>query len=164
MQARVIRHGDIVVIQLSGRVDVETAEPFRKTCLNHLLSEKVVFDFLSLSFVGSSGIIAFLETMQEFARQNTVGFRLSAVGSEFRKIFAASELSTVEIHDSYQAAIAAFMRPAEPLSSHGISPAPLVAVSTLSTQIQSASLPSEAVLPQEQKVTEPLLQKTHSAI
>jgi anti-anti-sigma factor len=111
MQARVAREGEIVVIHLEGRVDVETAEPFRKACLGQLLGSKVVFDFRSLSFVGSSGILPFLETMQEFSNRNSVGFKFSGVGTEFKKVFAATTLNVIEIFDTHQQAVDSFLSP-----------------------------------------------------
>jgi anti-anti-sigma factor len=111
VQARVTYEGEIVIIQLIGRLDVETAEPFRAACLNQLHERKVVFDFHHLSFVGSSGILPFLETMQEFARTNTTGFNFSGVGSEFRKVFAATPLNHVEIYDTHKQAIQALLNP-----------------------------------------------------
>ena len=111
MQARVAQHGEILIIQLSGRVDVETAEPFRNACLNHLKNKRVVFDFRSLSFVGSSGILPFLETMQEFANNNPGGMKFSGVSSEFKKVFAATPLNAIEIFDTDSQALHAFLNP-----------------------------------------------------
>jgi anti-anti-sigma factor len=111
MQARINRHGEIVVVYLSGRVDVETAEPFREACLNQLVSVKVVFDFKHLSFVGSSGLLPFLETIQEFAGRNANGFKFCGVGSEFRRVFSSTALSEVQIFDSDVQAVQAFLNP-----------------------------------------------------
>lgn len=111
MQARMIREGEIVVVHLSGRVDVETAEPFRDVCLKRLIGCPVVFDFQALSFVGSSGIIPFLETMQQFHFKNVKGIKFSGVGSEFQKVFSATPLNVVEIHASASLAVEAFRNP-----------------------------------------------------
>lgn len=111
MQARIGREGEVIVVHLSGRLDVETAEPFREACLNHLNGKKVVFDFRGLSFVGSSGILPFLETMQEYANCNGQGFKFSGVGSEFRKVFAATPLNTVDIFESPDLAVKALLNP-----------------------------------------------------
>ena len=74
MQARISHQGEVMVIHLSGRVDVETAQPFREACLNQIKAKKVVFDFQNLSFVGSSGILPFLDTLQSFALSNHSAF------------------------------------------------------------------------------------------
>lgn len=129
MQARIARQSDIVIVHLSGRVDVETAEPFRDACLKHLLKERVVFDFKHLSFVGSSGILPFLETMQEFATRNSHGFKFSGVGSEFRKVFAATPLNTVEIFDNDYLAAQAFLFPRQ--AQVVVAPVPIQAASQI---------------------------------
>lgn len=108
MLARIAREGEVVVIHLSGRVDVETAEPFRRACLDHLLKEKVVFDLSHLSFVGSSGLLPFMETLQKFSRENPNGFKFSGVGSEFRKLFAATALASAEIYENCSHAVVAY--------------------------------------------------------
>jgi anti-anti-sigma factor len=127
MQARINRQGDVVVVHLSGRVDVETAEPFRHACLNHLVAEKVVFDFKSLSFVGSSGILPFLETMQEFAERNNNGFKLCGVGSEFKKVFASTALNTIQMFDTHHQAVQAFLTPAPTVVAMPVPTTPMVA-------------------------------------
>jgi anti-anti-sigma factor len=111
MQAQVAQDGDILVIRLSGRVDVETAEPFQTACVSHLKGKKAVFDFTGLSFVGSSGILPFLQTLQDFASAHPNGMKFSGVGGEFRKIFAATPLRVIEICDTIPQAVAAFSRP-----------------------------------------------------
>ena len=138
MQARVAREGEIYVIRLSGRLDVETAEPFRDACLNHLRGRKVVFDFRGLSFVGSSGILPFLETMQEFAAANANGFKFSGVGSEFKKVFAATPLHVIEIYENENQAIDAFMRPPMPAEKPAaVQPVPLQAAPVEASPPQS---------------------------
>ena len=131
MQARIVeetcRDGGVIVVQLSGRVDVETAEPFRKVCLNRLRGARVVFDFSQLSFVGSSGILPFLETLQSFAESNSHRFKLSGVGSEFRRVFAATPLQTIEIYETSQQAIGAYLNPSAAAAA-AVIPAPIQAV------------------------------------
>jgi anti-anti-sigma factor len=130
MQARMIRENNVVVVHLSGRVDVETAVPFRDACLNRLASQRVVFDFTALSFVGSSGILPFLETMQAFNIANPGNTKFSGVGSEFRKVFAATPLSVIEIHETASTAVNAFLNPqpqpqAPVVTSMAVQPVPM---------------------------------------
>lgn len=128
MQAQVVREGDVMVVQLAGRIDVETAPPFRKACLEQLINEKVVFDFRNLSFVGSSGILPFLETMQEFAGKSRHGFKFSAMSSEFRRIFGSTPLQTIEVFETYSHAVHAFHHPiASAQSGQAAPPVPLQA-------------------------------------
>lgn len=106
MQARITQDGEWVVVHLMGRLDVETAGPFRQACLSQLVDKKVIFNFRDLSFVGSSGILPFLETMQDFMKTNRRGLRFCGVGSEFQKVLSATSLHVIEVFDSEVAAAA----------------------------------------------------------
>ncbi len=108
MQAQMAVVGDCVVVHLGGRLDVETAVPFRRALLTQLADKKVVFSFKTLSFVGSSGILPFLETMQEFMQMNPNGIRFCYVGSEFKKILSATALGTISIYENEVQAAASF--------------------------------------------------------
>lgn len=108
MQARYRTEADIAIIELFGRVEIESAESFKKDCLQRLQGHKVIFDLAGLNFVGSTGILAFLEALQDFAMQNPNMFKMCYVGSEFRKIFAATSLSCIEIFENLQMAIVAY--------------------------------------------------------
>jgi anti-anti-sigma factor len=110
MQAKITRDGECYVVHLIGRLDIETAQPFRKTCLEQLVGRKVVFDFNQLSFVGSTGILPFLEIMQDFARTNRNALNFCNVGSEFRRILSATSLSEIEVFDTQALAAVALSR------------------------------------------------------
>lgn len=109
MQARVSNDGEVVIVHLLGRIDMESADGFRKVCLEKFAQAQVVFNFQSLSFVGSSGILPFLETMQAFKSANTRGFKFSNVGTEFRRLFAATPLHDVLIYENFQLASRSFV-------------------------------------------------------
>ncbi len=109
MQARMTKDGDAILVHLAGRVDVETAEPFRKACFSRLIGQKVIFSFRELSFVGSSGIIPFLETLQTFAQTNQFGMKFCYVGSEFKKVLAATPLGAVEMFENEALAVTAYV-------------------------------------------------------
>jgi anti-anti-sigma factor len=116
MQARLSEDREVIVVRLSGRVDVETAKLFRHACIHRLNGKKVVFDFRDLGFVGSSGILPFLESMQEFALSNEHAFKISGVGIEFKKIFAATQLCVIELFDTDTQAVDAYINPSPALS------------------------------------------------
>lgn len=84
MDAKLKQQGDVTIVTLTGRLDVEKAEPFRRACLNNLANRKVIFNLNGLSFVGSSGITPFLKTIQDIAKTGDV--RLCHVGLEFKKL------------------------------------------------------------------------------
>lgn len=115
MRARLeIRETGITIVHLGGRLDVESAAMFRDACLSStsaLLNQKVVFDFSQLSFVGSTGILTFLEAIQKFSNINVEGCKFSSVGSEFRKVFAATPLQTIGIYENSELAVLAYNSP-----------------------------------------------------
>lgn len=114
MQAKVSQNGEITVVHLVGRINYETVDPFRKTCLENFREGKLVFNLQNLSFVGSSGITSFVQTIEDIARTNGQGLKLCSVGSEFKKIFDASEIAGLEIFEEQNHAESAFFAPAEP--------------------------------------------------
>ncbi len=141
MQARMIRENNVVVVHLSGRVDVETAVPFRDACLNRLAGQRVVFDFKALSFVGSSGILPFLETMQAFNIANPGNTKFSGVGSEFKKVFAATPLCVIEVLETASAGVNAFLNP-QPIAVVAATPSAAVqAVPIEETEIEKPTEP-----------------------
>ncbi len=109
MQARINVQNDITIVALSGRVDVETAEPFRAALGCELKGKRLVLDFRALSFVGSQGILPFLEALQSLQETHRGRFKLSGVGTDFKKIFATTPLSNVEIYETIDHAVIAFL-------------------------------------------------------
>jgi anti-anti-sigma factor len=108
LQARIRKDGDVTVVTLMGRLDFETAEPFRETCQDMLINNKVVFNLESLNFVGSSGIGAFVTTLREFAQSNPVKPRFCHVRTEFQKIFRTSMQDSYELYASETDALKSF--------------------------------------------------------
>ena len=109
MQAKIRKDGDVTVIELKGRLDFETAEPFRETCEEILSNSKVVFNMSGLSFVGSSGIGSFVSTLREFSRRAPVAPRFCNVKSEFKKVFKSTDEEAFRIFDSEQLALQSFL-------------------------------------------------------
>jgi anti-anti-sigma factor len=108
MEANFERRGEVLVIELKGRLDFETSEPFRKTCLEKLVQEKVVFDLKALNFVGSLGLKDFVDTMDHMALNCRPGVKFCGVSSEFRRLFESSGLSNYQFFDNRDKAIEAF--------------------------------------------------------
>ena len=109
MQANFANRGGVVVVELTGRLDFETTEPFRRTCWEKLLTQKVVFDFHQLNFVGSLGLKDFVETLDVMSQKSRTGVKFCGVSSEFRRMFEASGLRGQEIYESAEKAILSFV-------------------------------------------------------
>lgn len=108
MEAKFAQRGEVLVIELNGRLDFESAGPFRKTCLEHLIKEKVVFDLQGLNFVGSLGLTDFVSTLDDLSKVSSSGVRFCGVSSEFRRLFEATGMQVKDIHDSQELAIQSF--------------------------------------------------------
>ncbi len=107
MQARIKENNDILVVDLIGRIDIEATVGFERAC-GQLAERKIVFDCTDLSFVGSNGIKPFLEAMSDLVENKQAQLKFCGVGSEFKKIFAASSLSHVEIYEDVNRAVDSF--------------------------------------------------------
>lgn len=108
MKAQLSTVDDVVIVNLSGRINMEYTEPFREACLKEIprRSKKIIFNLKELSFVGSNGIMPFVRTLNDLAAQQETELRFCQVSSEFQKIFAASSLASVQIFDNQDSAVA----------------------------------------------------------
>lgn len=96
MKTQIKKTGDMVVVSVDGRLDFETATPFRED-LTKLAKEtkrdsvprKIIFNLENLDFVGSSGISAFVQTLKDFNTQVTNRPRYCNVKSEFKRVIKA---------------------------------------------------------------------------
>lgn len=104
MQAKVKKEKDAYVIQLSGKVDFDSSEPFRKTVMNHIVGSNVVFNMSELDFVGSNGITPFVETIKNLCDSTEGSVRFCNLSSEFVRIFEANEIPFgVNFRDEFSA-------------------------------------------------------------
>ena len=107
MKATVSRSGEVTIVQLDGKINYETVDPFR-SAVEKYQGEKIVFNLQNLSFVGSSGITPFIDAIEIIARRHPEGIKLCGVGSEFKKMFAAKGIEGLEIYDDLERAQSAF--------------------------------------------------------
>lgn len=94
----------VIVIVVSGRIDIESAQKFQALSLNHFVNTRVVFDCSGLSFVGSTGISLMIESLAHMLMQNPQGLRVSGLANEFAQILYAS-IADLHIYRSAQDAI-----------------------------------------------------------
>ena len=110
MEAKVLKYKDITIVNLKGFIDVETAIPFREACLKSFAQagQKVIFNLESLQFVGSNGIIPFVESLNDICDHQDIEVKFCRVGSEFKKVFQATPLRDIEIFSDEKAALKSF--------------------------------------------------------
>ncbi len=108
MEAKIKQEGDVNIVRLSGKIDLDTVNKFRTACLERLVNRKVVISMGELFFVGSNGIVIFLETLKELGKRNTRSIRVCGARPEFLKIFAAHNLDRVDAYDDERKAMVSF--------------------------------------------------------
>lgn len=111
MEAKLKSLGEIAIVSIRGALDIEQTQPFREACLKHLSSKKVIFNMQDATFVGSTGIQPFLDTIKTLSEGNQQAIKIVGVKSEFRRLLMNLELSGLEIHESETAAISSYFNP-----------------------------------------------------
>ncbi len=110
MEAKMKNQGEVTIITLQGSLDIERTQPFREACIKHLLNKKVVFNMENVSFVGSTGLQAFLETIRLMSEESQHGLKVVGVRAEFKRIFMNMEFNKLQFHDSENTALEAFKK------------------------------------------------------
>lgn len=110
MEAKVLKFKDVTIVNLKGFIDVETAIPFRDACIKSFAAagQKVIFNLENLQFVGSNGIIPFVESLNDICDHEAIEVKFCRVGSEFKKVFQATPLRDIEIFSDEKEAIQSF--------------------------------------------------------
>ena len=107
MKAQVETREDVVVVSISGCLNYEALDAFRVHCKRLVTGKRVVINLDGLNFVGSSGITDFVDTLVDMRQTADGQLTLCGVGSEFRRIFSSSPLSTVSVHETQSEALSA---------------------------------------------------------
>ena len=87
MEARLRNQKDITIIHVGGTLDIEHTQGFKTAILKNFATKKIVFDMKDASFVGSTGLGAFLDTLRELSARNAHGVKFVGVNNDFRRIF-----------------------------------------------------------------------------
>jgi len=107
MRTNIKKDGDYTIVELSGFIDVESAEPFAEMVegtINPKGEQKVIIDMSNLRFVGSTGISNFVKEIRVF---NKLRMKPTYIGmkSEFVRIFRLFEdKDPFEITENLEAA------------------------------------------------------------
>ena len=64
MDSKVRCEQGVYIVNLSGIILLETVDDFKRICIEHLLDKHTIFNLNELSFVGSTGITVFLESIK----------------------------------------------------------------------------------------------------
>ena len=108
MEVKLLLDGDITVISLSGRIEIEKAQSFKNACMQKFANKKVVFCMKNLNFVGSSGIQNFFSILNEMNLDSKMNVKVAGLNPDFQRLFSFSECSNLEMHESIENALQSF--------------------------------------------------------
>ncbi len=92
MRATVTRISDIVLVCLSGRIEVEKSKELKKLLLRDYKNAKMVFCLKDISFVGSYGMTVFFQILQELTKQNLCDIKISGATRDIQFLMDSFEI------------------------------------------------------------------------
>ncbi len=111
MEAKFYKEGEITVVALSGRLDIEKTSAFRAACLQTLGGKKVIFCMKNLNFVGSTGIQSFFQVIREFNQTKHFNARVSELNPDFFRLLSLVGSLDLEICENMDGALMSFQTP-----------------------------------------------------
>ena len=99
---------DIIIIHLKDFLNFETSIVFEKDYLSTIHSKKVIFNFAKLQFVGSCGLVAFIQTLNKFCQHNQPRPKFTCVSTEFIKFMSVNGFEPEDFYDSIDIAIRSY--------------------------------------------------------
>lgn len=111
MKADLQKQGDVFVISIAGKLEIEQTQPFRTACVDKLMGKKIVFNMEQANFVGSTGLQPFLDTIAQIDQKNSFGLKIVGVKPEFRRVISNLETTKVSFHEDMNSAIGSFALP-----------------------------------------------------
>ena len=100
MQANYYEVGDLMVIEVTGRIEPDQNKPFRDICKTKLKNRKVVFCLDKLNFTASANIITFFESITLIEDVRLVGLK-----NDFYKLLELRGMTTIKTFNSLSEAI-----------------------------------------------------------
>lgn len=92
MRATVTRISDVVLVCLSGRIEVEKSKELKKVLLRDYKNAKMVFCLKDISFVGSYGMTVFFQILQELVKQNVCNIKISGATRDIQFLMDSFEI------------------------------------------------------------------------
>lgn len=108
MNIKLLLDGDIAIVSLSGRIEIEKTQSFKRACLQKFSDKKVVFCLKNLNFVGSSGIQNFFGVLNDLHGNKKMAVKIAGLSPDFQRLFQFSECGHLELHDSIENAMQSF--------------------------------------------------------
>lgn len=111
MEAKFYQEGDVIVVWLSGRLDIDKTQAFRTACLQSLKGKNVVFCLKNLNFVGSTGIQTFFQVIRDFNKSKYFNAKIAELKPDFCRLLSATGSLDLEICENTDKALLSFQLP-----------------------------------------------------
>lgn len=108
MRATLIQEGEITVVKVSGRLDINQSFPFRQVCLEELSEKKVVFNLSELSFVGSTGIQSFFQIIEDLHQRDDQKIKVVGLHSDFHRLVSLRPEFKIPCYKNFEDAKVSF--------------------------------------------------------
>lgn len=108
MELKLLIDGEISVVSLSGRLEMEKAQQFKKACLQNFQDKNIVFCVKSLNFVGSSGIQSFFSILNELNASKKMNLKITGLSPDFQRLLQFSDCANLEVHEDIDRAVKSF--------------------------------------------------------
>ncbi len=112
MVAQLFNQGDVAVLALSGRVNIEKTAFLRNACLGQLKNAKVIFNMQGLSFVGSSGIQNLFNLAEELKSNCGCDVKIVGLSQDFQRLWSHTS-KTLPVFESLDKALVSFQGPVD---------------------------------------------------
>ena len=108
MEAKLKYSGDVAIVSISGKLDLDRTQPLKEICLREFRKAKIIFNLGEVNFVGSTGIQNFLSTLNTLKEVNGFGVKLVGVKPELKRVIGILEDQRIQFFESEHSAIQAF--------------------------------------------------------
>ncbi|MBO9667118.1 MAG: STAS domain-containing protein [Bdellovibrio sp.] len=108
MEVKLVLDGDITIVSLSGRIEIEKTQMFKSAVLSNFSDRKVVFCMKNLNFVGSSGIQSFFGVLNELNAAKKLNAKIAGLNPDFQRLLSFSECAALEVHENVEGALQSF--------------------------------------------------------
>lgn len=108
MEAKLDQCGEVVVVTINGRLDIDKTKPFQEACFKTLLDKKVVFNLEPLNFVGSTGIQNFFQVLKEIHSKNKYGLRIAGMTVDFQRLWTINQDPAMAVYENTTIAVKSF--------------------------------------------------------
>ena len=100
MRANYYEVGEMMIVEVSGRIEADQNKPFRDICEKQLKNRKVVFCLEQLNFTASANIITFFESIRIIEDARLVGLK-----SDFHRLLDLKGITDIKIFSNLSDAV-----------------------------------------------------------